>query len=242
MRLVIFAFLPFVAACGSLQSEDFSLSLDPLDSALLRADTNDGDVSVRGDGGDTVDVRGHSVGRGMNDDRAAEALAGNRWGGSVNEGIVAVFGSASDRGEVDLEIIAPSELSADVVAGGTATLTDLLGSHVVTADRVVARGIYGDADLYARSRGLDVEVFPSEDGSIRLQSHGGDVVVYLPYGEDYDLRVFGDPEHELTVDDLGFDLTYLGVGSFSGERGRGDIDVSIHVEGGSVTVRESGAR
>lgn len=239
MRTAALALFPLLAACGSMEQEAFELSFDPGASTVLRADTNDGDIGITGEARGTVEVAGTSVGRGINSERAREALAGNRWGGAVEEGVVSVFGSASDRGEVSLELRAPHELSADVVAGGTVTLRDMDGAHVVTADRIVARGLIGDADLYAREAGLDVEIWPHASGQIRLQSHGGEVRVHLPYGPDYDLRVFGDPSYELTVDDLGFDFADLGVGSFAGQRGGGTVEVSIHVEGGPVTVTEA---
>ncbi|TNE92851.1 MAG: hypothetical protein EP330_00265 [Deltaproteobacteria bacterium] len=242
MRLTAFALFPLLAACGSTDQEEFFLSFDPEGASVLRVDTNDGDITVNSADVAAVEVAGVSFGRGVNEDRAQEALEGNRWGGSVADGVVSVFGSASDRGQVDLFLTAPDRLTADLVAGGTATLEGLEGSHVVTADRVVARNLGGEADLYARERGMDVELMPWNDAHIRLQSHGGDVVVYLPYGLDYDLRIFGDPEHELTVADLGFDFTHLGVGAFAGERGTGEVEVSIHVEGGDVTVREAGNR
>ncbi|MCO4746553.1 MAG: hypothetical protein KC912_17295 [Proteobacteria bacterium] len=242
MRFAVILAFPLVAACGSMEQQAFELQLDPEDSTVLRADTNEGDVALYGVEGGLVEVFGTSVGRGRNSDKAREALATNRWGGSVDDGVVRLFGEAGSRGEVELHVEAPRLLSADVIAGGLATLQDIEGSHVATADRIVTRRVIGDADFYARSGGLDVEIWPYLEGEVRLQSHGGDVIVYLPYGADYDLQVFGDAEHELTVADLGFDFTHLGAGYFAGERGNGRVDVSIHVEGGSVEVRESLAR
>lgn len=242
MRFAVILAFPLVAACGSIEQQAFELQFDPEPATVLRVDTNQGDVTVQGHEGGLVDVLGLSVGRGRSDVRAAAALDENRWGGGVDDGVVRVFGEAGSRGEVELVVDAPDRLSADVIAGGIATLSDLEGSHVVTADRVVARGLIGNADIYARDRGVDVEIWPYAEGDVRIQSHGGDVVVHLPYGADYDLQVFGDPDYPLSVDDLGFDFTHLGAGYFAGERGPGHVEVAIHVEGGSVQVRESAAR
>lgn len=239
MRTTWIAIFPFLVACGSTKQEAFSLSLDPEGASVLRVDTNDGDITVAGAETLMVEVAGLSVGQGLSQERAAEALAGNAWGAALLDGVVSVWGSASHRGTVDLHVAAPHDLSADVVAAGVVVLDTLEGSHVVTADRIVARGLAGDADLYARNRGLDIALDPRDGTSVRLQSHGGDVIVTLPVGFDYDLTILADPAFDLRVDDLGFDFSHLAVGSFVGERGAGTVEVSVHVEGGNVTVRGS---
>ena len=62
------------------------------------------------------------------------------------------------------------------------------------------------------------------------------MVLTLPWGMDYDLQIWGDPDYPITVHDLGFSNVVEAPAYFAGLRGRGSTIVDIVVTGGSVTI------
>lgn len=172
--------------------------------------------------------------------RAGDKIASNDWGAQVADGLLDLWGrSPVGRAGVDVAVVGPERVDVEaVLLDGTAELNDVDGTHVVTANAVVGRGIRGDVDLYARLAGLDVQVFPDDGGTVRLEAVG-DVWLELPYGLDYDLEVFADPDWGVEVQDLGFDELLLAPDLVLARTGDGSIEVTVFVSGGGFHLWEA---
>ena len=77
--------------------------------------------------------------------------------------------------------------------------------------------------------------FAPEPGDEIVVEADGPVEIGLPWGMGYDLTVWGDPEHTLTVDDLGFARAAGGSGYFAGWSGS-EVQIEVVVSGGDVTI------
>jgi hypothetical protein len=238
MRALSFLSLSLCVACGATVEEPVSLRLEGEEATALRVTTNAGDIALVGSSTPVVRVAGVSIGRGMSMEKAREASAENAWQGRVEGSLITVDGQASRRGIFDLSIDAPEGLTTDIVAQGMVFLEGGHGGHTVTAAGIVGRELGGALDLYAREHGIDVSLATGHD-PVRLQSYGGDVVLSLPSGPDYDLTVIIDPAFELRIEGLSLDRDHREGGSFRGHRGAADVDVFVIAEGGNVTVRGS---
>ncbi len=126
-----------------------------------------------------------------------------------------------------------------VTLEGHAQLHGVDGSHVVTADSVTGTAITGSADLYAVRGGMDVEVYPDFGSVIVLQAMGGDVVLGMPFGLQYDIEVFGDWDYPMDVLDLGFDAVTVEPGYFAALTGGGNVVIEVTIQGGGFYVYEA---
>ncbi|MBN2797662.1 MAG: hypothetical protein JXX28_00800 [Deltaproteobacteria bacterium] len=184
-------------------------------------------------------VYGVSSGTASSRARAEEKATGNLWDVSAVDDTLQVMAESLDRGSVRFKIDGPDMLDTDIeVEDGNVRLEDLTGFHYVTAERIDMDGIVGDVDIYSHSGGIDVELLDVWS-SVIIDSRDGGVDIWLPYGLEYDLEVWGDPDYALTVEDLGFDDSYIGEGYFAGDAGRSNVEVTLKVLGGSVGVYRS---
>jgi hypothetical protein len=196
------------------------------------------------DGGaidETFTVRGRTWGNGGGRAAAERRQQANDFFVEVRaDTLVAAAQSFEGRSGVDFDVVGPRRMNVDIFTGsGQAQIFDAEGLHVATADSIFGRGIVGDVDFFADRGGIDVEVFPYVDGLVFIESRNGDVDLFLPFGLDYDLTVLGDPDHELVIDDLGFDTLVLEPGLVIGRRGSRSVLVDIVVVGGDVRILQS---
>lgn len=232
--------LTLLVACSRVERPiEATLPADGLDT--LRVTIDRGDLAYEGTSEDRFVLEGTSAGFGSSESQAAAREAGNEVT-LVASGDAAVLEATSEsrRGWVDLELAGPSTLDLDVwVKRGSLDVSGVTGQHVLTADRITARGLAGDADLLATSGGMDVELWPFDDGELLLESSAGEVVLRLPWGLPYDIEVLGDPAYEMYIEDLGFHSTFSDVGYFTGTVGDGSIRVAVSVHGGSFQLLEA---
>jgi hypothetical protein len=126
-----------------------------------------------------------------------------------------------------------------VTARGTIGIYDVDGYHTLTATRVEGAGVWGDVDALADGGGIDLEVYPYDGSIIRLETVGDDLVVALPWGLDYDLQIFADPEYGYEIADLGFQDLLLGPDYALGTTRSASVRVTLLATGGDITVLEA---
>jgi len=233
------ALLVLVGCARSERPVDATLSADGITS--LRALVDRGDLTVHGTSDTGFVLQGTSAGMGRNETRAALHESGNRVDLSA-DGAAAVLTSTSvyRRAWVTLDLAGPAQLDLDLqVDRGSVDVEQVEGTHTITADRITSVQLAGSMDLHATSGGMDVDVWPADDGQVQLDSSAGDVVLRLAWGRPYDVEVIGDPAYDMQIEDLGFQGTFSEPGYFSGTVGDGSIPVSVYVNGGSFELLES---
>jgi len=234
-------FSTLMTGCVQYESE-FSDTLSAEGVAIVSARVDRGDVYYDVDSEAQFDIFGRSWGRGTLSKKAAlrNQQANSYAVGIVDDGLLLDATSDYSRAGVDFEIDGPSYMDTDILTkSGTVTLEDVEGYHTVTASRIVTHRVIGDVVFVGTGMGLDVELYPYTDGYISLESSGGTVDVFLPFGGEYDVEIWGDVEYGVTVTDLGFDQFYLAEDYFAGERGSGAITVEIYASGGAVNLYEA---
>ena len=233
--------LPVMVACVQVES-NFAEALSSEGVYTVLGDLDHGDFAYDGIEEEVFDIQGTSWGRGAGKKRAEKSQGANSYSIDVSSGVLEVVGRTSyRRAGIDFDLLGPDVMDMDVVSrDGNVYLEDVAGYHIVTADEIVSTRLIGDVDFYA-NEGMDVEIWPFEDGFVTLDSVGGDVVLYLPYGGDYDMQVWADPEYGLEITELGFDNFYLSpVGDyFAGSRGTESIEITVYLSGGSFSLLES---
>ncbi len=233
--------LALTSGCVTVE-DNFSDTVSAEGVFAFQGTTDNGRITY--DGGaidETFTVRGRSWGNGGGRSAAERRQSGNDFFVEVQDSVlVASAQSFEGRSGVDFDVTGPSLMDVDILTdSGSASIFDAEGIHIVTADSIYARGVVGDVDFFADRGGVDVEVFPYVDGVVLIESRSGDVDLYLPFGLDYDLTVVGDPDHELVVEDLGFDTLILEPGLVIGRRGGRSILVDVVVTGGDVRIFQS---
>lgn len=236
-----FLFLLAAMGCARVES-NHTVELPAAGVWSMLADTDRGDIVYDGSGPENafaVDVRSWAKGRTRG--RAERRMANNTFGATVAGEWLDVWGrSEVGRAGVDLDVLGPRVFNVDAVTlNGTVSLYDVDGFHTVTATRVEGAGVWGDLDAYADGGGIDVEITPYDGSEIRIETLGNDAVVVLPWGLDYDLQVFADPDYGYDITDLGFDELILGPDYASGVSGAGSIRVTVLASGGGISVLES---
>lgn len=211
---------------------------DGVESIYARVDR--GSFSYRGSEMlDDFHVSGVSSGNASSQARAEEKANGNLWSVDAQDSTLVVMGESLDNGSLAFQIDGPDLLNTDIeVDNGAIRLDGLTGSHYLTADSVVLQDLQGNVDVYARESGVSIEMMDVWE-SVQVESVDGSVDLWLPYGLEYDLEIWGDPEYALTVEDLGFEDSYVGEGYFAGDAGRAIVEVTLKVYGGSVSVYRS---
>ncbi len=241
MRILLAVALAGTAGC--VRTSDIYTEDLPAEGVLdVFADSDRGDFAYSGAAGDVTmfEVEASVWGRGGSEKGATKRADTSDWGSQVTEGLLDIWSRSPERRSgVDFSVVGPPVVNVEaVLLDGTATVSDVEGFHLVTANRVVGDGIVGDVDFYAARDGIDIEVFPWEGGTVLIQSFG-DVVLLLPYGMEYDLEIFADFEWGYEVAELGFDSLFLGADYVSGFTGAGKTRVEVIATGGTVYLWEA---
>jgi hypothetical protein len=229
------ALLPLLAGACTYQESRFETTLPSEGVTDVFCDLEAGSFVYSGSGtAEAFTVGVASWAEGSSEGRADKRIANNDWGAQVSDGLLDLWGrSPVRRSGVDVAVLGPPQVNVEaVLLDGTVELYDVDGSHVVTANGVVGGGISGDVDLYASLTGISVQVFPRDDSTLRFEAFG-DVWIELPYGLDYDLEVFADPDWGVEVQDLGFTDVFVAPDYVSAVTGDGSITVDVFVSGGT---------
>lgn len=229
-----------LVGCVSL-SEPFSETVPSDGITAMRVDIERGSFVYEVDSDEIIVVQGESEARASSRQRAEQRLADNQVRIDVR-GPTLVVETVSEvrRSNIDVDVFGPSILDLDVTAnGGSVTLVDVQGSHVITAGRVQTTRLRGEATLTANGGGVDAEIYPYEQGDLIIDSTGGDVIVRVPFGPSYDVEILGDADFELFVAELGFVGSIAQPGYFSGVVGDGSVRIRITAQGGSVQLLQA---
>ena len=237
MNRVALLLLPLLTACTSLteSAESHHSSQGVTD---VRARVDNGDVSYTGrDWGDGFDVDIDSTAWGSDEQVVSQRLADNRWISEPNGSTLDIMGdSGSSSSSVSFRIWGPEALDLDLRAeGGTVHASNVVGDHILVAGAVYADQLKGDVEIEAGSGGVHAEIWPYEGGTVTIHAEGS-VDLELPWGGDYDLQVWGDPEYPIDVADLGFSHVVANPGYFAGRRGPGTTRIDVYVAGGGFTL------
>jgi hypothetical protein len=213
----------------------FDETLDAHAVRELTANLDRGDLSFRSaPNSATLDISGRAYGYSPNEDNAQRNLDGTEWA-VVREGSRVDLRSTSlyMNSAVDWELAGPGDLIADIeVENGNVTLDGLAGFQTVRADWIDV-DLVGGGDLIATGS-VDATFHPHRGDTIRIDAES-DVTLRLPYGAEIDLQVWGNPEGELIIEDLGFHSVATDPGYFAGLAGYGTIQVDVYA-GGDVTI------
>ncbi|MEQ1504856.1 MAG: hypothetical protein ABMB14_21655 [Myxococcota bacterium] len=248
-RSLVLASAVAVAAGGCASVEQSFVQTLPADG-VTRAfcDLERGSVVYSGSAPDAFEVEVAPWASGITRGAADAALGTTRWGVTVADGLLDLWSRTRvARTGVDFVVEGPPAIDAEIVLlDGDAALYDLTGRQLVTADRITGEGLVGDLDLYATGGGVDVEALPEPGAAITIESVG-DTVLRLPYGGDYDLEVFADPDWGADVTDLGFDSLrsapdYVRATTGSGSIRRDRVRRRVRPVGGRPVVPTSTAR
>ncbi|MEL6347140.1 MAG: hypothetical protein AAFV53_28760 [Myxococcota bacterium] len=217
--------------CTRVEST-FTEDIPASDVLSLQADLDSGGLSYRGMTTDWVTVTGEAWGSGSNVDKAEMRAAGNDWSVRTENGTLHLD-SVSDAAlaGVQFDVTGPHRMDVDVaVFSGDIWLNNVEGFAQLTADSITLNAFYGDVDLYTTTGMVDAEVYPTRGGWVRVES-AGDVYLTLPWGMDYDLQVWGNPDSLMVIDDLGFRYLSDAPGYFAGVSGAGSIRVDVYATG-----------
>ncbi|MCB9792950.1 MAG: hypothetical protein H6741_09505 [Alphaproteobacteria bacterium] len=238
-RLLLVA-AALATGCTTVQ-DPFTETYDASNLYLVQATLDQGAFSYQGVASTDITVEGRSWGQGRNEDLARERREGNSWTfGVTGQTLSLVTSSLSGSAGVDLDLFGPGVMDLDIINDdGRVDLSDVEGFHTITAERIDGERVVGDVDLYATEGDIDLEVWPYEGGVIRVETQSGDVDLTLPWGLEYDMQVWGDPDYEMIVEDMGWNRSAPGPAYFAGTVGRGLIRVDVYANGGTVNVRAS---
>jgi hypothetical protein len=226
--------------CSRVQATDFQV-LDSTGVVLADVQTQAGRVSY--DGSSLVEefrVDSTVWGTGSRRTRAEDRMNQARVDLDIVDRVFQASGSGPSRSGVDLDVIGPGVIDADVFsASGQAQLFNVEGIHTVEGSSVVARNVIGDATFIARNGGAAIEIEPFFDvGIVTVDARNGDVELGLPFGYDYDLTVTTDFDHTIAVEELGFFDLILDDGLVLGRAGLRTVRVDVRVENGDVFIYE----
>ena len=228
-------FLLLVSGCVSDRAL-FDTILPSTDVTDLFGDIERGAFVYSGSSPGDFRVGVASWARGASKNRATARAGTNDWGATVRDTRLSVWGRSPARAGVDLVVEGPPAQNVEVVLlDGPAQLFDVTGTHVITANAILGRGLSGDLDLYATMGGIDLYAHPDPGQTLILEA-SGPVTLTLPWGGDYDLEVFADPDWGADVSDLGFDTLSVTPDYVRATRGSGAIRIEAVVRGGAFTL------
>ena len=228
------------SACTVVQS-DFGESFPSAGISTLQANVDQGDIEVQGRPSATsFTVEGRTFGYSVNSDNAARNEDSNTWDVFQDGDILSLWSQSEFIGAgVDFEVGGPSQVGTSLVTdSGNIDVANLSGFHYLEANGVDVDSLVGSTTIIAGSGGVSGSLSPAMSDIIYIESDD-DVVLTLPWGLDYDLQIWGDPEYPIIVHDLGFSSVAEAPAYFAGLRGRGTTTVDIVVSGGSVTITDS---
>jgi hypothetical protein len=225
------------SACTVVES-DFGQSFPSAGISTLAADVDQGDIEIQGlPSSSAFVVEGRTFGYSMSSDNAERNQDANTWDVSRDGDLLTMWGRSEYMGAgVDFEVRGPSQVHTSLTTeSGRINISDLQGIHYLEATGVSAENLVGSTTIIAGSGGVNATLIPAHSDTIYIESRD-DVVLRLPWGGDYNLQIWGDPEYTITVHDLGFSSVAEAPAYFAGLRGRGTTSVDIVVTGGNVTV------
>ena len=235
LRFCWLVLLAAASACSTAE-RSYNQSLPSDGVTTLFSDNDAGDVLYSGTNPDSFEIDVRVFSKGATRSSAENALSKVEWGVAITDGVLDMWGRTRSEGGVDFTVEGPPEMSAEIVLlSGAVQLHDLVGNHIVTADRVEGSGLVGDLDLLATSEGMEIEAWP-EPGALIVLDSVGETTLALPYGLDYDLEVFADPDWGTEITDLGFDRLDASPDYVRAVRGSGGIRVEVTVDGGPFSL------
>jgi hypothetical protein len=242
-----------ISGCTTTESFD-ARSFPAEELRAVQVTLDNGDLSLLGNSTDVATVEARVYGYAGKEEVATRNHDGVSWTADVQSGILTVNShSEYERAGVDLDLSVPRDAEVLVEAEGDVELAGLRGPVIVTASNIDLRDSAGNMQLSADSSihveevsgdlflvaegSVYADLLPNVGDHIQILSGSSGVNVVLPYGVPVDLEVWGDPEYEVIVEDLGFDRVATAPGFFSGVAGRGSVRVEIEAVGGPVTVQ-----
>ena len=242
-----------LSGCTTTESFD-ARSFSAVELHAVQVALDNGDLSVIGSDSDVATVEARVYGYAGKEEVATRNHDGVSWAADMQRGVLTVNShSEYERAGVDLDLSVPRDAELLVEAEGDVELAGLHGPVIVTASdidlhdsvgnmqlsadsTIHVEGVRGDLFLVAEGS-VSAELQPEPGDHIQILSGGSGVQVELPYGVPVDLEVWGDPDYEVVVEDLGFDRVATAPGFFSGVAGSGAVRVEIEAVGGPVTIR-----
>jgi hypothetical protein len=223
--------------CATVEST-FTESIPAETVSTIVVDIEKGDFTYQGMRTDLIDIQGRSYGHGTSEDRAEERQDGTLWNIGLQGTELQLLGRTDAYlAGVDFDVMGPMALNTVIlVEDGSASVDNLYGNILVQAERISATNLAGSVDLTATFGDLYAELTPVSGEHIRVDARDGDVDLWLPWGLDYDLQVWGDPGYEMIVADLGFGWTTAAPGYFAGQAGSARTKVDVYASGGAVRI------
>ena len=228
------------SACTVVES-DFGETFSAHSIDTLVADVDQGDVTVDGIlGQSTFTVTGRTFGYSVSSDNAQRNEDANTWSVGIEGNQLNLWGQSEYLGAgVDFEVMGPKAVDTSLIAeSGQIEISNVAGNHYLEGHGVTVDDLTGSATIIAGRSGVNGSLVPLTGDIIYIESED-DVRLRLPYGLDYDLQVWGDPEYEMEIHDLGFTQTAHAPAYFAGYSGRGTTTIDIVVTGGNVTIYDS---
>ncbi|MCA9493821.1 MAG: hypothetical protein KC621_28015 [Myxococcales bacterium] len=207
-----------LVACVTATSTE-SLRFDGEAPDAVRVTVDRGDLTIHG-GAHAVSLTAESRARGSSRGRAQELAAAADLRAEIVGDELHVEAIAPDHGWTDLTLEVPDGLLLAVDLDDGA---------------LEGRGLRGSLEGRVRGRGVDLELFPEACELTVL----GPVTLSLPFGLDYALTAFTDPEWGADIVDLGFDTFVQTSDRVEGTSGRADVPVELQVIGGPLLVLEA---
>ena len=237
-RLLVLSLLASSVACATVEaplSED--LPGERLDFMVV--DVDKGDIRYSAAPTENLMVRGRAWGRATDESEAQDRMDTTGFQAHRDGNAAYVVGTATAWGSgTDLDVTGPANVDVLLeTRSGTARLSGVTGFHSVRANRIEVWDSMGSFDLQS-SGSVEASLLPGPGDTIRIAAEG-DVVLSLPPGLDYDLQIWGDPEYQVRVEDLGFGPVFSDAGYFAGVSGPGTTRVDVVVTGGSVDVHRN---
>ncbi|MFT4974382.1 MAG: hypothetical protein ACI8S6_000264 [Myxococcota bacterium] len=216
----------------------FSDSIPAAEVSSMSVDLERGTFSYQGRSASNVLISGRTWGQASAAERAAERQETTDWAIGLTGSELTISGqSDAVLAGVDFDVVGPSWLHADIrVAHGGAIIEAVSGTVFATADTIDAAQLSGSVDLTATSGDLDAELQPRSGEWVRVEANSGDVTLWLPWGGDYDLQVWGDLDHEMIIEDLGFGWSAGAPGYFAAQSGRATTRIDVYATGGAVRI------
>lgn len=211
---------------------------DPSLVGLIDVDVARGDLEIAGRQGEGVLVRRH-WGRAGSESKADERARAARSEWSLEAGALVVRApTPSGDAGVDVTVVGP--VLTDLVATtgrGTIDVIDVEGVWNLEGDQIQTTALAGEGSIVTTGPST-LEIWPYLDGVVSIDVIG-EATLVLPAFGPYDIIVAGDPNHEMLIQDLGFDVAEQGPGTFAAIREPGTVRIDVRVVGGPFALVES---
>jgi len=227
-------------ACTTVES-NFNELIPATGITEVTAQIDSGDLSYRGAPRDTFAVDGRSWGMSTQVENAERNYSSNHWNvDSTPTSLLIQSQSDYNWAGVDFDIDGPEQMNTFIETGdGLVKLQDMVGYHTVTASKITTDNLHGSVNFLATNGSSDIEIYPTAFDTIRIEALDGDVTLRLPWGQPYDLQVWGDPEYGMSIENLGFYHEVTGPAYFAATSGPATLRVDVYVTGGSFTLLEA---